>query len=181
MLNQEIRKFHDECVRVNELENKIRKARSNDRKLYIEKKKSKLKNLHGMMDKVKDSFLNQLETQGLSGVPNADLVNIANVLGRYLSYSIKMNAIRRFLTAFRKIETARPYDPDQVSLIRPKLAYAVGRGEFDEKLYMLRFMSIFDPVLQIVSATKERDNFMKTLKFMESIIAYHRFYGGEES
>ncbi|MDM8523138.1 type III-A CRISPR-associated protein Csm2 [Desulfococcaceae bacterium HSG8] len=181
MLTKEIRKLHDQCVKVNELENRIRKSRGNERRIKIEEKRRRVRDLHPLMDHITKAFMNQLGTHGFSNFSNADFVSIAEVMGRYLSYNIRMNAIRRFLTAFRKIEVAKPYDPDLVALVRPKLAYAVGRSSLDEKRFLLRFMGIFDPVLQAVSATGEEKDFEKSLKFMESVIAYHRFYGGDDS
>ena len=88
-----------------------------------------------------------------------------------MSFEIKTTQIRKFLDAVRRIQAK--FDSDQVILLRPKLAYLVGR---EKKLKPL--MAVLDPA--IMSAYKDRDSFQKLVYFIESIVAYHRFYGGKD-
>jgi CRISPR-associated protein Csm2 len=132
------------------------------------------------------------ELSNLSDVDVAALVRIAQevgtflVKGRYLDHrnresrmNLKMNQIRRFLDAVRRIEAdwkakkGTGFDElkDAVILLRPKLAYAAGRQE-----QVIPLVNVLDPAIE--SGAKSEENFMKLLRFIEAIVAYHRFAGG---
>lgn len=108
------------------------------------------------------------------------LVEIANDVGASIAQSVKTNQIRRFLDGTRKVEaelkSKEPFEKvkDQIILLRPKLAYAAGRNREVKDL-----AEILD--VAVKSAAQTQENFVKFLKFMESIIAYHRFYGGRDN
>jgi len=107
------------------------------------------------------------------------LVEIADAVGKDVARRVKMNQIRRFLDGTRKVEAELKSDApfekvkDQIILLRPKLAYAAGRNTDVKEL-----AEILDAAVK--SAAQTQENFMKLLRFMESIIAYHRFYGGRD-
>ncbi len=107
------------------------------------------------------------------------LVEIADAIGAAIARRVKMNQIRRFLDGTRKVEAElkgqRKFEEikDQIILLRPKLAYAAGRHQDVKDL-----AEILDAAVK--SAAQTQDNFMKFLRFMESIIAYHRFHGGRD-
>lgn len=163
-----------------ELSEEIRRICENiDKEREKEKKKKLIKDLHNAVDKMKESFIKELNKNGLLHIPFGDVVLLAEAIGRYLSYKIKINKIRRFLDGLRRIEVSKEYDPQGVVLLRPLLAYAVGRSDRDEKEFMKRFQEILDPVLKAISESQEKALFDKGLKLMEAVIAYHRYYGGE--
>ena len=121
----------------------------------------------------------------------ADEVGFFLVKGKYLknnkpdSMGIKVNQIRRFLDAVRRIEARLKESKSKESkskeiteeikgsiiLLRPKLAYAAGR---EEKIKPL--MNVLDPAIK--SGAESRENFEKLLRLIEGIIAYHRYHGG---
>jgi CRISPR-associated protein Csm2 len=107
------------------------------------------------------------------------LVEIADAVGAAISRKVKTNQIRRFLDGTRKVEAELksnlPFEKvkDQIILLRPKLAYAAGRHEDVKEL-----AEILDAAVK--SAAQTQENFTKFLRFMESIIAYHRFHGGRD-
>jgi len=122
----------------------------------------------------------------LSNISNELVVDIAKKVGGFLgkknednadAIDLKMNQIRRFLVAARKIETeikSKSFEAvsDTIVLLRPKLAYAAGR---EQKVVPL--MNVLDPAIK--SAAQSRENFKKFLKLIESIIAFHKYYGGK--
>ncbi len=118
--------------------------------------------------------LSDLKTLGMDR-----LVEIAAQVGEAISRKVKMNQIRRFLDGARKVESElksrEKFEEvkDQIVLLRPKLAYAAGRHQDVKEL-----AEILDTAVK--SAAQTQENFMKFLRFMESIIAYHRFYGGRD-
>lgn len=121
------------------------------------------------------------QLKDLSKVDAKQLVDIADNVGRLLGKNrdgndLKINQIRRFLDAARKIESdisAKSFDQvrDSIVLLRPKLAYAAGR---EPKVKPL--MNVLDPAIQ--SGADSEENFEKLLRLIEGIIAYHRFHGG---
>ncbi len=119
------------------------------------------------------------ELSDLKQVSMERLVEIADTVGSRISHEVKMNQIRRFLDGARKVEAEMKrsgrFDQvkDRVVLLRPKLAYAAGRHEKVKPLAELLDTAV-------TSAAKSEENFMKFLRLMEGIIAYHRFYGGRD-
>jgi CRISPR-associated protein Csm2 len=123
--------------------------------------------------------------KNLEAVSAEAIVETAEEVGKYLgrktdsnpeAIDLKVNQIRRFLDAVRKIENdikAKSFDQvkDAIVLLRPKLAYAAGR---EPKVKPL--MNVLDPAIS--SGAKSEENFQKLLKLIEGIIAYHRYYGG---
>lgn len=127
----------------------------------------------------------------LSKVDASALVGIAEKVGDYLvngryqegrdvrKVDLKMNQVRKFLDATRRIEAKlkgirnKRFEDvsDEIVLLRPKLAYAAGR---EKKVFPL--VNVLDPAIK--SGAKSQENFMKLLRLIEGIIAYHRFAGG---
>ncbi|MBM4276178.1 MAG: type III-A CRISPR-associated protein Csm2 [Deltaproteobacteria bacterium] len=134
------------------------------------------------------------EIQNLHSIASERLVELSDDIGCALSTTIKMNQIRRFLDSLRRIEhnyNDMKYQEDpqreelkkgikhNLTMLRPKLAYAVGRTDpkKDEGKAFRNLMIVLEPAIQ--AAARDPENvFEKLLRFMESIIAYHRFYGG---
>ncbi|MCK9263941.1 MAG: type III-A CRISPR-associated protein Csm2 [Deltaproteobacteria bacterium] len=129
------------------------------------------------------------ELADLESVSIDRIVQIADEVGSFLvrgkykkfhnsegSMGIKVNQIRRFLDAVRRIEASlKKGNFEQIKgsviLLRPKLAYAAGR---EEKIKPL--MNVLDPAIK--SGAESRENFEKLLRLIEGIIAYHSYYGG---
>lgn len=104
-----------------------------------------------------------------------DLVKHAESLGKYLSQNnLKTNQIRKFLDAVKKVESdgGKGFSRDEVKLLKPKLAYAAGRQSEVKPL-----MQVLDPCIDRVD-TKE--DFKRFARLVESIVAYHKFYGGRD-
>ncbi|MEW6064674.1 hypothetical protein P378_05020 [Desulforamulus profundi] len=105
-----------------------------------------------------------------------NLVEYAEKAGEYLcQINLKTNQIRKFLDAVKKIESECSkgnFDRDSVKLLKPKLAYAAGRQKEVKPL-----MQLLDPAINKVNSI---DDFKKFARFVESIVAYHKFYGGRD-
>jgi len=120
----------------------------------------------------------QYASEGLSKLPGDVLVDIAQTLGKYLKdRELKMAQIRRFFDAVRKLDVqfnrGKDFSKDKVVLLKPKLAYAVGRNKEVWPLW-----KVVDPA--ITGGSKSYDDFKKLLWLIEAIVAYHKFYGGKE-
>lgn len=126
--------------------------------------------------------------KNLGQLDGKTLVEIAKYVGARLAkgtndefgIDLKMNQIRKFLDALRRIEkdielTRLDWDEIRYKLIllQPKLAYSAGRVDAVKPL-----MVVLEPAINAASKDPEL-NFKKLLHFMEAIVAYHSFYGGK--
>ncbi|HQI41150.1 MAG: type III-A CRISPR-associated protein Csm2 [Ignavibacteriales bacterium UTCHB2] len=63
---------------------------------------------------------------------------------------------------------------EQLQIIRPKLAYVYGRSDKDELKKLLFFLD------HQITNVNSNDDVKKFQDFFESIIAYHKYYGGKD-
>ena len=98
--------------------------------------------------------------------------------------SIKTNQIRNIYGAVQHIRVrASRIQPDTADInrrlifLKPKLAYASGRQPALKPLREFLVQAI-DGVVESKNPEKARENFFF---LMESIVAYHKFYGGKDS
>jgi CRISPR-associated protein Csm2 len=128
------------------------------------------------------------EMENLAQIDPERLVEISKDIGKQTARILKMNQIRRFLDALRKIEQdfhqltvmkgaeetsqQKAKIKQSLAMLRPKLAYAAGRERNIRDL-----MEVLEPAIQVATRSPET-SFEKLLRLMESIIAYHRFFGG---
>lgn len=113
----------------------------------------------------------------LKDMPAEELIKIAENLGNHLqNKNLKTTQIRRFLDGIRKIDMqikkSKSFNKDLILLLRPKLAYSAGRNESVKPL-----MEVLDPA---IIATKSPEGFKKLVALIESIFAYHKYYGGRD-
>lgn len=96
---------------------------------------------------------------------------------------VKTNQIRNLYAAVQHIRVRASQEPDtedinrRLVFLKPKLAYASGR---QRQLKPLRefLVQAIDSVVDSADPSKARENFFI---LMESIVAYHKFYGGRDS
>ena len=99
-------------------------------------------------------------------------------LGKNLKRKGEMSnsQIRNFYGEIKRIQMIGKFEKAKTSfyLLKPKLAYALGRNNGNEGLKL--FKSIFDEASQYVKDDKTFNNFCN---LMEAILAYHRAFGGK--
>ena len=105
------------------------------------------------------------------------LVNQAEEMGKFLAQKVRLTTrqIRRFLDAVNKIKSSGRQETDFRSaclLLKPKLAYAAGRKKAVKPL-----MTVLVPCIDKVHS---EEDFMHFHRFVEAIVAYHRFYNGTD-
>lgn len=64
------------------------------------------------------------------------------------------------------------FSKDEIYILKPRLAYTVARN------YKLK--PVFDYLDKVIDKIGSEDDFDKVVKFMESIIAYYKFYKGRK-
>jgi len=81
---------------------------------------------------------------------------------------LSTSQIRGILTEIQKM---KEFDPSQLQLLRPKLAYAAGRHKGKVKE--------FRDLLEALIKKTNKDNFANFKNFIEAIVAYHKYHGGK--
>ena len=106
------------------------------------------------------------------------LVRWAEEMGKQLGsegVDLKTTQIRKFLDAVNTIKSRGTQEDDyyksQCIFLKPKLAYAAGR---QDEVKPLR--TVLEPCIAKVENEKDFTHFHR---FVEAIVAYHRFYGGD--
>ena len=109
-----------------------------------------------------------------------DLVKYAEEVGNFLANKVRLKTsqIRKFLDAVNAIKS-KGKDKDssfferKTILLKPKLAYEAGRQDAVKPL-----MAVLDPCM---SKVKDEKDFFNFHRFVEAIVAYHRYHGGQDS
>jgi CRISPR-associated protein Csm2 len=100
--------------------------------------------------------------------------------------NMKTAQLRRFFGAIKTIERKmEEEDPENVwdkveaefYLLKPKIAYARGRRLIPDEFYQVLRISLNK--INVGSNEDKIENFKRFVNFLESIVAYHKFYGGD--
>ena len=118
----------------------------------------------------------------LDTITPEELNRRGEALGKELARDIKTNQIRNIYGAVQhiRVRASRP-QPDiedinrRLIFLKPKLAYASGRQNNLKGLRDVLVQAI-DSVVRSKDPKKARENFFI---LMESIVAYHKFHGGD--
>ena len=135
-------------------------------------------------DKDIDKILKGIEELGM--FKDLDIKLLANE-GEYADTlahklrNMKTTQLRRFFGAVKEIETnlnGKSWEDVEADfyLLKPKLAYAKGR-----KLIPAEFHEVVKTSMNKVDVGDSRDkiaNYKMFVKFLESIVAYHKFHWG---
>ena len=108
---------------------------------------------------------------------DAELVKFAEDAGKFMAEKKLTNSkIRSVYGEIKRIQMGQfEKEKSAFFLLKPKVAYALGRDENNEGLKLFKF--IFDKCAQDVSDQKSYQNFCN---FMEAILAYHKANGGKD-
>ena len=92
------------------------------------------------------------------------------------------NQLRKFFGEIKRIQASgfSADTVDDVIMLKPKLAYAVGRDKCESKIYL--FYEEIGPALDKIDCkdiTEGEKHFKNFIKIFEAIVAYHKAAGGE--
>lgn len=110
-----------------------------------------------------------------------EMVKFAEKAGKFLTKKeskLSNTQIRNIFGEIKRIQMGK-YEKNKSSfiLLRPKLAYAVGRAnDMSSKNAAINFKEIFEKAAQEV---KDETTFHNFCNFMEAILAYHKANGGK--
>lgn len=127
-------------------------------------------------------WLDELESKCLACKVTEDTVDFAKRFGEFLTNggkdaSLTTNQLRKFYGEVKRLQM-RKFDDIKTDfiLLKPKLAYAVGRAKKQNKIK--DFYEVISYLIDNVKSTNDFENF---IKFFEAIVAYHKFYENEKS
>lgn len=105
--------------------------------------------------------------------------------GIYVVLPLTTSQLRKFFGAMKGIQmdfSVNGYNESEFVMLKPKLAYAVGRVRQKNSKCKARriedFADVITFVMDIVNRSKEKDvAFRNFISFFEAIVAYHKRYG----
>ena len=118
-----------------------------------------------------------LKQDGLKAYPIRDLVQNAEDFGHELvRQGLKTNQIRKFLDAVNQlkaklVDTSFADVKDETILLKPKLAYAAARQNAIKPLNQV--------ISEAIDIVEDEKDFYRLVQLVESIIAYHKAFGGK--
>lgn len=118
-----------------------------------------------------------LKQDGLKAYPIRDLVQNAEDFGNELvRQGLKTNQIRKFLDAVNQlkaklVDTSFADIKDETILLKPKLAYAAARQNAIKPLNQV--------ISEAIDVVEDEKDFYRLVQLVESIIAYHKAFGGK--
>ena len=119
----------------------------------------------------------EYQSQWITSTADSALVEYADRAGRFMARKGLTNSkIRSIYGEIKRIQMSE-FEKEQSSfiLLKPKVAYALGRDEKNEGLKL--FKEIFD--LSSADVTNQQ-RFQNFCNLMEAILAYHKAYGGKD-
>lgn len=111
------------------------------------------------------------------------LIRLSEEIGRELKEkNLKTNQIRKVLNSVRKIEIEQKkrenFSTEELIFLKPTLAYAAKRIDEKEKS---RPGELFNYAISLtIDKVKGAEDFERFMKYVQSIVAYHKFYGGQD-
>ena len=117
------------------------------------------------------------ESSWITREATPQLVDYAEKAGQFMAKNGLTNSkIRSIYGEIKRIQMGE-FEKEKSSffLLKPKVAYALGRDEKNEGLKL--FKLIFDQAAESVCDQKSYQNFSN---FIEAILAYHKAYGGKD-
>lgn len=124
-----------------------------------------------------------------------EIVSWCDSFGKYLSpegtdYTKKpltTSQLRRFFGEVKRIKMQSELSPNNIAMLIPQLAYAVGRDKDNKsgknKTRILEFYEELSKAVQGVRLDSEniKNDYDNFLDIFEAVVAYHKYYGGKEN
>jgi len=120
---------------------------------------------------------NNFKEEWIKNGTDSEMIKYAEDAGKFMADNKLTNSkIRSIYGEIKRIQMAE-FEKERASflLLRPKVAYALGRDDSNRGLQL--FKSVFDKASIVVKDQKTFDNFCN---LFEAILAYHKAHGGKD-
>ncbi|MBS1736760.1 MAG: type III-A CRISPR-associated protein Csm2 [Bacteroidetes bacterium] len=128
------------------------------------------------------AFTEKLKPEWIKSGVNQESVDWAQRFAKSLApennddkAALTTSQLRKFFGQLRRIEADFDKLKSEVPLLKPKLAYAVGKAKKNNRIK--DFYERMEDAFKALDGSKE--SFIQFINLTESIVAFHRFYGGE--
>ena len=114
----------------------------------------------------------------------------AKSFGEYLTTQsdnlkgLTTSQIRKFFGELKRIQADPIKYSADIPLLKAKLAYAVGRDKDKRghsKTKIVKFYEELEKGINLIRDDYKINDFNRFIKIVESIVAYHKFYGGKDN
>lgn len=137
-------------------------------------------------DLIKEAIVkNVLEGQPLHSINTDTLIEWAQILALLLvAENLKTSQIRKFLSGVRGVEikikrnAPEEFTRQEVAFLKVHLAYAKARQQTAVKPLMDVMTAVIDKIQD--EGVEGFEDFNVFVRFVEAVVAYHRYYGGSE-
>jgi CRISPR-associated protein Csm2 len=124
-------------------------------------------------------FLADFKTDWIKVGINMECIEYTDKFGKALCRELTTSQIRNVFGELKRIQM-KTFDLAKTSflLLKPKMAYAAAR---DNKRGLQQLVKVFNKAHETVdvSGVNGPKHFQNLMDFMESILAYHKAYGGK--
>lgn len=135
---------------------------------------------------------NHLQKEWIQQQITDESVDWSKSFGEYLQSDknrtkpLTTSQIRKFFGELKRIQADPDRNKEDIPLLKAKLAYAVGRdkkndrGRSFNKTKIGEFYEELEKGIDYIRKDENRNgDLIRFVKLIESIVAYHKFYGGE--
>ncbi len=133
----------------------------------------------------------KLEKSWVQNDINDDVIKWSESFGKFLQSKsndtkpLTTSQIRKFFGELKRIQASPEKFKDDVPLLKAKLAYAVGR-DYDKsgrsKSKIKEFYDELSVGIDSIRAGEDRvKDLIRFVKIVESIVAYHKYFGGKDN
>ncbi|PAC26456.1 type III-A CRISPR-associated protein Csm2 [Flectobacillus sp. BAB-3569] len=98
-------------------------------------------------------------------------------LGKDLK-EIKTTQIRKFFGSMRQIQADFGNRSGEIIMLEPRLAYAKGKAKKESQPGLDKLYKSLSPLIKKIDNDKAK--FDSFVRIVEAIVAYHKYYGGQE-
>ncbi len=155
---------------------------SNPKKQFYRQNRAEGQRRDNFNQKQKDKSIQELleknfKEEWIKNGTDSEMIKYAEDTGKFMADNKLTNSkIRSIYGEVKRIQMAE-FENEKASflLLRPKVAYALGRDNSNKGLQL--FKSVFDKASKDVIDQKTFDNFCN---LFEAILAYHKAYGGKD-
>lgn len=133
------------------------------------------------LDEFKRRINTDYKRSWISNAADPDMVEFAKYVGKSTAEKGLTNSkIRNIYGEIMRIKSGgfESHMPD-FYLLKPKLAYILGRADSKDKVGIEAFKEVFDRAWDNVAEAKNEKSFLNFCNLMEATLAYHKAHGGK--